>query len=316
MKSINFNIQGVFFFVLSGLFFNTKNNLIKNTSVSNEKNTDEIYIEQAQFEFEGANPRAYLVIKTLSNVRVKEVHSSSSLGQTAIMDSYVKSDEDYNSTTKQYTGTFSMNYYFQSATDNNLSFTFTATDENGHKFSYKKNYTFSQIMRDKLAQYIEPVHVVAVRVGDKEPERRPDLPKVDFPIFRGEWGGRWHDLRQSMILLSIRIKTYSSELKIPDDANTNFIMGLTQLGDTANLRKKEDYWLPLSHLNQANALAPWWDKVYKQLGRAYEFAHEYYLAKKNFELYLLFQPPVAEADVIRKEIIKLDAILESQRVNH
>jgi len=108
----------------------------------------------------------------------------------------------------------------------------------------------------------------------------------------------WDNLRKNIILISVGLK-YT--LSIPEEARANFIEGVTLMNDTSN-KKSQDYDLPIQKLYAANALAPWWNEVYKKLGIAHELAEDYELAILYFQLYLLTQPPPEEARQVQDEI--------------
>jgi|GEM_PF-4419971 len=121
---------------------------------------------------------------------------------------------------------------------------------------------------------------------------------------------KWYNiLLKEIIRISQKIKIKPA---ISEQARKDYVEGLTLLEDPAN-KKKEDYYLSVTKLYEANLLAPWWDIIYKKLGLANELAENYNESIENFKLYLLTKPSAKEARDVQDEIYIVEAKLQRKK---
>lgn len=274
----------------------------------------QLHEDALRIEYEDDNMILNFKIKTISKVLIRKVKFFGWDDKDGVELNLLTKSTDpkyFNDKTKLYTQYWSAKIYLKPG-DN--IFTFTSYDKdwsnskkhNEHESSINtRNYTYATLMREQ-AQFSEFQIDQHTRV-----EMNDSLPgSYVKDCFIG--GREWYDLRKQMILCMLN---KNPTLSIPEDAKRECTEGTTLLKNI-NTTAKEDYCLPLSHLNKANTLAPWWGQIYYELAMAHLSAQNYQFAKENFELYLLFHQTSTQVATALKELHKINQMLEAQKTQN
>jgi len=260
-----------------------------------------------RISYEDDNMVLNFTIKTISKVSVDKVKFFGWDDKRGIeLSSLTKvTDPNYfDSKTKLYTQYWSAKIFLKPG-DNRFTFTSYDKDWYGsakpmeHESSINtRNYTYPILMREQ-AQYNE-FHIDRHMLAAMK-DSMPGHYVRDCCI-----GGQdWYELRRDMIKCILHKAPTTA---IPDDARKECAEG-TGLLKGIKSSTKDDYYLPISHLNKANVLAPWWPQIYYELAMAHLTAQNYEYAKENFELYLLFKQSNPQVATAMKELQKVNDIL-------
>ena len=305
--------QLLLLFFLFGIALISKNGqpLSSSVSASTPAVRTQVREDALRITYEDDNMVLNFKIKTFSTVAITKVKYATSDGSDPVELTPLTKTYDpkyFNDKTRMYTQYWSAKIYLKPG-DN--IFTFTSYDKNWnnskkhneHESEIKtRNYTYTTLMREQ-AQY-EEFH---------QDEHMRALMKDSMP---GHYvkdccigGTEWYELRKQIIQCII---SKNPTAVIPEDAKRECTEGTTLLKDIKSTTK-DDYYLAISHLNKANAMAPWWPQIYFELAMAHLAAQNSEYAKENFELYLLFQQTSTQVATALRELHKINEMLEAAK---
>ena len=285
--------QLLLLFFLFGIALISKNGqpLSSSVSASTPAVRTQVREDALRITYEDDNMVLNFKIKTFSTVAITKVKYATSDGSDPVELTPLTKTYDpkyFNDKTRMYTQYWSAKIYLKPG-DN--IFTFTSYDKNWnnskkhneHESEIKtRNYTYTT-MKDSM-----PGHYVK-----------------DCCI----GGTEWYELRKQIIQCII---SKNPTAVIPEDAKRECTEGTTLLKDIKSTTK-DDYYLAISHLNKANAMAPWWPQIYFELAMAHLAAQNSEYAKENFELYLLFQQTSTQVATALRELHKINEMLEAAK---